>query len=233
MTTLRSGGDGPNPLDLRGKKTTPPWDVTVRCGGEGPIPLEVTIKWGGSGPPIVERSANQGTIPPADLPAVGGKPKRKLQSGDLGHGAVCFNVPGGYRLFFRVRAYMSLGFHRCLLSSTADCASLGTINPNVGDLDWNTTTGQWAWSTQFEGDSICLAAGLTSPDGGSTYALDEKMYCEVWELDNGQYYYFGFYDKDVVQPPLPGNFVVEALAAGFSPATTVNLTGNRPPVKLS
>jgi hypothetical protein len=232
------GGEGPNPLARNGSDgPSPLWEVIVRRfgGGEGPMPLalvpltrgeEVTVRWGDSHQLGTRERTKAEAIPSNDLPGMAGKPKRKLFAHEFGSGAVCDPVPAGSRLFFRVRHYYSLLDHRCLISTKTDCTSLGTITPDIAYLDQRTKVGEWDWSEWLQRDVMCLVAGQTAFD--ADYVLDKRVYCEMWELENGTYYYFGFSDEGVAPPPAPlrGHFIVELVAAGDG--AFINLGGDRP-----
>lgn len=236
MAIEQAGGDGPNPLANGGEGPNPLWEVVFRrFGGDGPMPLallpltrgdEVSIKWGSSHQLGVRERSRAEAIPPDDLPGMAGKPKRKLVAHEFGVGAICDPVPAGSRLFFRVRHYYSRLDHRCLISSKTDCGSPGPITPDIAYLDQRTKVGEWNWSEWLQRDVMCLVAGQTAFD--ADYVLDSSVYCEVWELENGKYYYFGFSDKGVAPPPAPlrGHFIVELVAAGDG--AFINLGGGRP-----
>ena len=225
-------GDGPNPLARGSDGPMPLWEVVVRrFGSDGPIPLalvpiaqgnEVSVKWSGRHQLGVSERAKLETIPPDDLPGWAGKKKHRLgQAGWQPSGAFCFDVLAGSMPFFRVRWNFSLIEHRCLITSEADCTLQTPVKPNLAVLDRNSKVGEWDWRPQLQRDALCMVVGQTAFDAG--YTPDREVYTEVWELDNGQYYYFGFNDHGVDQPPGPlmGHFIVEFVAVGDSPTVSL------------
>jgi hypothetical protein len=170
-------------------------------GSDGPIPLEPAFR--------------SGLIPPSDLPQLAGQPAHRLvKPTDFPSGAICDEAEAGYIMFFRVRGYFSLLDHKCLISTNTNPDLSGPIDPNVADLGRKDFIGppvaKWQIGPVFEQKVLWLVAGLTGTD---EWHLDAKTFCTAWELSNGLYYYFGYYDEGVAPVTPPGHFQVELVLA--------------------